>query len=149
MMKQAFKPAIFIALVFAAYACKTITPVTNATFLSAGDGAITVRSSGVGKTQEKAQIAAEQNAFNTLFFRGFPESQQKTPLVGYDEAGAKQQHATYFDDLYGNRRYRTFVTQSHTAGSYDKTLQSVEITINLRALRADLERAGVIRKFGY
>jgi hypothetical protein len=148
-MRKLKQTAVFILLTFAVYACKTITPVTNAVFLSEGNGAVTVRSSGVGNTQEKAQIAAEQNAFNTLLFRGFPESSQKIPLIGYDEAGIVGQYGGYFDLLYGQRRYRTFVIHSRPIDRYAKKQQTVELTINLNALRSDLEQNGVIRKFGY
>ena len=149
-MKNLVKMIAVLAIMFSTYTCRTITPVTNAVFLSEREGTITVRSSGIGNTQEKAQIAAEQNAFNTLFFRGFPNSSQKTPLIDYNEASIKQQYNTYFDELYGkSRRYRTFVIYSQAVGDYTNKLQNVEISINLRALRSDLEHAGVIRKFGY
>ncbi|MDR2564065.1 MAG: hypothetical protein LBC98_09025 [Prevotellaceae bacterium] len=150
MSKNLTKITILVLLAAITYACKTITPVTNALYVGEREGTITLRSEGVDDTEEKSQIAAEQNAFNTLLFRGIPGSSQKVPLIDFDETGIKSRYHSYFNEFFGKqRRYRTFVTQSQIAGEASKRLVTVEITINLRALRSDLEQNGILRKFGY
>ena len=141
----------FLTMILLAFfcSCKSVTPVTNINYVSEQEGTLTIRSTGTGKTYEKAKIKAEQNAFDALFFRGIPGSSQKIPLIGYDEAGLKRQNANYFSQFYDKRRYWSFVVSSSpTGGLLDKTL-TVDITINLRALRSDLEQNNIIRKFGY
>ncbi|MDR0567177.1 MAG: hypothetical protein LBG47_09130 [Prevotellaceae bacterium] len=130
-------------------ACKVVAPAINASFLSEQNGIITVKSSGAGKSEEQAKSEAEKNAISTLLFRGFPESSQKTPLAGYREEEITGRHSSYFRQLYRQKRYLSFLTSSRPVSRYANKALTVEVSINLRALRADLEANGVIRKFGY
>jgi hypothetical protein len=145
----------FLSLVVlaAAPACKTTAPmaVINARYMSEGNDVITVQSAGTGKDEAAALASAEKNAFNTLLFRGFPQSSQKTPLAGSNEKEVMAQHSAYFKEFYDGGRYLSFITSSQVTEGYDKQRQSltVEVKINLRALRTDLEGQGVLRKLGY
>ncbi|MDR0835119.1 MAG: hypothetical protein LBN11_00860 [Tannerella sp.] len=178
-MRKYFKIILAVLFVLAVNACRTRYD-SNPVSLSEKEGTITIISTGAGATMKRARLDAEKQAFNALFFRGFPPSSQKIPLIGYNEAAIQQQHKAYFDQLYGKRRYWSFVIHSkpidseagggllgigsqvvNTALSYAvtslsdaellgaKAKQTIMITINLRALRTDLEQNGVIRKFGY
>lgn len=130
-------------------ACKVVAPTINASFLSEQNGIITVKSSGAGKSAEQAKRAAEKSAISTLLFRGFPESSQKAPLVGYQEEEITGKHSRYFRQLYKQERYLSFLTSSQPVSRYANKALTVEVSINLRALRTDLEENGIIRKFGY
>jgi len=133
--------------------CKTL-PESAPVATYEKEGTITVRSTGTGHNARRARLDAERQAFYTLFFRGYPDSQQKTPLIGYAEANIPQQHREYFRSMFGktelgNNRYRTFILASRPSGRFSGHQQDVDVTINLRALRSDLEHSGIIRKFGY
>lgn len=145
----------FIILLLLSFSCsrKTI-PTAEVNFLSGNDGTITMRAIGIGSNQENAIIDAEKNAFNVIFFRGIPESEQKIALIGTNETEEKEKHKDYFDKFYKEKRYKTFVMSSiptsdlikHKGG---KKSISVDVKINLVALRKDLEQFNIIRKFGY
>lgn len=140
---------ILTAMLFSA--CKTLS--TGVNYITGTEQTITARAEGVGRTEDKAVADAEQKVFETLFFRGLPESHQKTPLVGINENEEKAKHKTYFSRFYNEQRYKTFV-MSAVAVSGAKTVKGgkalvVDVKINLSALRSDLEAGGVIRKFGY
>jgi hypothetical protein len=133
--------------------CKTL-PEAGPVATYEHEGTITVRSTGTGSNARRARLDAERQAVYTLLFRGFPDSQQKTPLIGYAENSIPQQHKEYFTWMFGKtelgeNRYRTFIIASRLSGRFAGNQQNVDVTINLRALRSDLEQRGIIRKFGY
>lgn len=129
-------------------------PATEVNFLSGKEGTITLRSVGTGINIEDAINSAEKNAINVLLFRGIPGSEQKTALIGINETEEINIHKEYFTRLYGEDRYKTFVMSSipstelikYKAGKKSIT---VDIKINLVALRTDLEQNKIIRKFGF
>lgn len=123
-------------------------------FISEQNGAITIRSTGFGKTVDGAMASAERHAIELLLFRGLPESQQAVPLVEIDEATAKSRHKQYFETLLVDSRYKTFVLASIPVSDFAKRGHSqrnitMDVRINLTALRSDLETHDIIRKFGY
>lgn len=135
--------------------CKTAYYQTaKVVYLSGGNETVSMRSVGIGDNEQKAQIDAEMNAIDVLFFRGLPSSKQNSPLISIDEASAKAKHADYFREFYNNSRYKTFIISSHPVTKLEKNADktrsmAVDVTVNLKALRLDLENRGVIRKFGY
>jgi len=128
--------------------------VQSVGFVSEQNGAITIRSTEFGKTVDEAMASAECHAIELLLFRGLPESQQAVPLVGIDEATAKFRHKQYFETLLVDGRYKTFVLASIPVSDFAKHGHSqrnmtMDVRINLTALRSDLETHGIVRKFGY
>jgi len=154
-MKQLVKLfAVGVLLVLTANSCRTVYPSAEANYLSGDEQTVTVRSVGLGNTEEKAIINAEQKVFDVLFFRGLPESKQKIPMVGSDETSEKSKHKDYFDKFYDGRRHKTFVMSSvpvskATSVKGGQKQIAVDVKVNLSALRNDLETFGVIRKFGF
>lgn len=140
---------------FCSGACsKRIYPVQSVGFVSEQNGAITIRSTGFGKTADEAINSAERYAIELLLFRGLPGSQQTTPLVGIDETTAKSRYKQYFEELLVDGRHKTFVLSSIPVSDFAKHDYAqrnitMDIRINLTALRSDLETHGIIRKFGY
>jgi len=138
-------------------ACKTLVgdfPVVTGALEDENKGYITITTTGTGINSRRAMIDAERQAFKDLFFRGYPTSQQKTPMIGVNEIALTQQNQAYFDQFFGmtelgSNRYRTFIIRSERIGKFSNRQQPMRVTINLRALRTDLEQNGVIRKFGY
>jgi hypothetical protein len=131
-----------------------IGEVAEVNYLSGKEGTITMRAIGIGTNQEDAIIDAEKNAFNVIFFRGLPESEQKIALIGTNEIIEKEKNKDYFNKLYKEKRYKTFVMSSiatsdlikHKGG---KKSIAIDVKINLVALRKDLEQNNIIRKFGF
>jgi hypothetical protein len=133
---------------------KAIYPSAEVNYLSGNEGTVSVRAIGIGNDREKAIINAEHKVFDILFFRGLPESVQKIPLIGNNESEEKAKHKKYFDEFYDGRRHRTFVMSSIPVTDLAKykngqKMITVDIKVNLSALRRDLETFGVVRKFGY
>ena len=136
------------------WGCQTSYYTKNAVAVSCDTETITLRCSGVGTTKVKAIENAELYAIETILFRGVPNTQQKVPLVNIDEKTAKSQNAKYFSELLDEERYKTFILSSVTTSELshkkgNKKTITVDVKVNVRALRTDLERADVIRKFGF
>ncbi len=128
-------------------------PGGQVNFVTENSGTITLRSTGIGANQQKAINDAEINAINALLFRGFPDSTQKTALIGSNEVEEKRNHAAYFDSFY-KERYKSFIMSSVPVSNYAKQNSgkkglSIDIKVNLTALKRDLEDSNVIRKFGF
>ena len=135
-------------------ACRTFYPSAEVNYLSGDENTITVRVIGVGSNEEKTILNAEQKVFDVLFFRGLPQSAQKLPLIGSNEIEEKTKHKKYFDEFYGKQRHRSFIMSSIPVSGLAKykdgqKMISLDVKVNLSALRCDLETFGVIRKFGY
>jgi hypothetical protein len=153
-MKPLIQLLIWLFLAVGIHACRTVYPSAEVNYLSGNESTVTVRSMGIGYDREKAVVNAEQKVFDILLFRGLPESAQKLPLIGSDESGEKEKHKKYFDDFYVGRRHRTFVMSSIPVTDLTKyrdgqKMITIDVKVNLSALRRDLETFGVIRKFGY
>ncbi|GHV55995.1 hypothetical protein FACS1894182_01630 [Bacteroidia bacterium] len=147
---------LFLVLLVAVSCTKKMYPDLSAevTYLSGDEQTVTVRAVGVGNSDNQAFINAEQKVFDVLFFRGLPESVQKLPLVSNDESGEMKKHKNYFDEFYNGGRYKTFVMSSIPTSNTVKLqggqkMVTVDLRVNLWALRRDLETFNVIRKFGY
>lgn len=130
-----------------------VYPVQSCIAISEQNGSVVARSSGYGKEKVLALDAAERNAIETLLFRGIPGTQYNTPMVRIDEVSAKKQFKSYFDDLIDGGRHKSFISLSIPVCDYVLTRYrlwtiSSDVTINVSALRKDLEEHGVIRKFG-
>ena len=148
-MKQYLFLAVLVAVCLAG--CCSPKPIYNAVGIHDDANSITLRCSGYGKTEADAIADAGRYAVEQLLFRGVPNSNQRNPLIGTDESSAKRQYETYLNDLFNNERYLlflTFTTPIESGKERGIYWTIVDMTINLRALRMDLEQAGVIRKFG-
>lgn len=153
MKRYIYLVAITLLVFTVLYCCKTIYPSAEVNYLSGDEQTVTVRSVGVGNDKEKAIINAEQKVFDVLFFRGLPESKQKIPLIGSNEQEEKSKHKKYFDSFYDGKRHKTFVMASIPVSNAEamgrNKMVTVDVKVNLSALRHDLETFNVIRKFGY
>jgi hypothetical protein len=139
----------FIAL----FACTCFHTYAQVSFVSQDGDNITVRTIGLGKKIAEATGIAEQNAFYIIFYRGIPGSAIKDKLIDKPEDEAQRMNKDYFDAFFNNR-YHTFITSVVQNGKpmkekHHKISASLDVTINVNALRKDLEENHVIRKFGY
>ena len=128
---------------------------TNAqiSFLSEQNGTITVRTEGTNKKVDNAISDAEKYVFYTIFYQGIPGSSLKSGLIDIPEAEAEQKYKDYFD-LFYKERYIRFITIATQNGNivkekHKKKNVTIDLTININALKKDLEDNQVIRKFGF
>lgn len=111
---------------------------------------ITVSSSDIGENNEEAIFKAKKLAFQNLFFRGILNSPFNKPLLGINEQGKFKKHKDYLNSFY-TKRMGTFITDTNESVSKIKggqRMARVKMTINMLALRKDLEEHQVIKKFG-
>ncbi|MAN49998.1 MAG: hypothetical protein CMD04_04185 [Flavobacteriales bacterium] len=103
---------------------------------------------GYGKNRDAAIENAKEQAFTNLLFRGIPGSSHNRAMVG-NETSSKNQHKDYFDDFFNKKGYNKFV-RSCSEGQYSRKDKSIKcnISINVKALRTDLEQNNIIRGFG-
>ena len=92
---------------------------------------------------------AQRLAFKNLFFRGVPNSPYKDPLLGINESHQYEEHRKYLNEFYKERMH-TFINKSSESISREKqgTKAVVSLTINMRALKKDLQEKDLMPKFG-
>lgn len=117
------------------------------------EGTIRIHANGIGNNEKTAYQAAVQNAFSRLLFQGIPESVQSTPMIP-DETAARRQHGATLDCFKDAGCYTQFITRGGQQGGKTKVKgggieAESDVTINVRAVRAYLEKNNVIRKFGF
>ena len=114
-----------------------------------GNNTLTLESKGYGANLNDAVFFAEKNAFENLFFKGIPNSNQQTPMIP-DENTALQGHASFFDSFFNSGEYRKYVISSSllNKNSGKGVLVTQEINLDIAALRKRLEEEKIIRKFG-
>ncbi|MBL7749303.1 MAG: hypothetical protein JNM19_17825 [Chitinophagaceae bacterium] len=120
------------------------------------EGTIRISATGKGSSLPAAYDNAVELAFETLLFKGIPESGQTTPLIP-DEENAKKKYASVLECFKTKDCYMQFVTKTSQSGNKEKIRGpklvdyqvASDITINLRSLRTWLEQKQVIRKFGF
>lgn len=124
-------------------------------FLSDGTNSISLRVTAYGKDAKNAAANAKLSAIKTVLFRGIPGSNLvENPMVGVDEAEIQKKHSKYFDELFGKGRYESFILSDVAVSSFAKDATkkksiTLDLKVNLKALRSDLEQHNVIRKFGF
>ncbi len=143
-------------------------PTSEVTYQDYSGDILTIRVLGYGANENVAIEDAQIRALETLFFRGIPNSSISKPLIGYNEREAKQKNAPYFNNFFGNKRFLTFISETLFIGGQkqkviatkidkkrskqdmvDALVVAVDILINVKPLRKDLEGNKVIRKFGF
>lgn len=152
-MKQTFA-ILFLALVIVS--CKSTNQ--NAQVVSArvsymsnqARNSITINSMDYGNNDDEAVFNTKKLAFQNLFFRGIANSPFIDPLIGINEQQEYKEHKDYLSDFYQNRMESFILNSQETLekirGGQRKA--NITLTINVRALRKDLEDKQIIKKFG-
>lgn len=113
---------------------------------------MTFRVVGYGKNAKTASADAELNVIKALMFEGVPNSQQSIPMVPDTESAAVKNHgkalSDFFDNGYQSEITRSVIVRKFGKDANKKKSVTLDVTVNIRALRSKLERIGVIRKFG-
>ena len=104
----------------------------------------------VSEINVQKKVVVEQAIMDSFFqvlFRGIPGSKEyNRPLLGTDE-NVMRANKEYFDNMINDGRIYTFV--NYSALSYYKRKEAiVKVSLNVRALEADLEKHNLYRRFG-
>lgn len=168
MIRKLILLAVFTLLVSCGSTKVAYFPTSEVTYNDYNGDILNVRVLGYGTNQQEAIEDAQIRALETLLFRGIPNSSISKPLVGYNETNLKQRNGNYFSEFYGGKRYLTFISESNfiaaenqqviatkikkkktEKGMVKAIVAAVDVLINVKPLRKDLEQNNVIRKFGY
>ncbi|MGV6828645.1 MAG: hypothetical protein ACWA45_04540 [Flavobacteriales bacterium] len=149
---------ILITILFILCSCGTnrTNPSSEVTFLSKkGEDIIAINAVGYGYKKIEAIKNAEQKVFEILLFMGLANSEYRDPLIK-NEKLVKQTYSQYFELFFENEGYKKFIVFSkpslnHTKKDKQSNLKKVSTTlnINIHSLRKDLEKNGIIKKFGF
>ena len=97
--------------------------------------------------KKEAVAQAIKDAYFQILFRGIPGSKEYVrPLLGTDE-NAMKTNRKYYDNMIKAGRIYSFV--NYSALSYYRRKEAVvKVSLNVRALEADLEKHNLYRRFG-
>lgn len=113
---------------------------------------MTFRVVGYGKNAKAASRNAELNVIKALMFEGIPNSQQHIPMVPETESVAMSKYgkvlSPFFDGQYQSEITRSVIVKKFSRDINKQKSITLDVTVNIRALRNKLEEIGVIRKFG-
>lgn len=132
--------------------CLNLNAQYQVNYIDTNGETMTFRVVGYGKNAKGATRNAELNVIKALMFEGIPNSQQHIPMVPETESVAMNK---YGDELtpFFEGQYQGEITRSVVVRQFGKDINkqksiTLDVTVNIRALRNKLERIGVIRKFG-
>lgn len=113
---------------------------------------MTFRVVGYGKNLKEASHDAETGVIKTLIFYGVPNSPQSVAMINRPQRQVESEYSSFFDNFY-KRDYQNLINKSIIVRKFGKDENKqknivLDVTVNVRALRQELERNGVIRKFG-
>lgn len=116
-------------------------------------GTLLVSASGYGQSKILAIENAEINALKNILYKGIPGSPYSKPIIE-DAAKAESGHSAYFDNLFQKGGHKVFLMTSTVISDFKllanrRSNITVKIKYDVNAIRVDLEKNGVIRKFGF
>ncbi len=113
---------------------------------------MTFRVVGYGKNAKEASRDAERSVIKALMFEGIPNTQQSIPMVAETESAAMDRNGKelkkFFDGGYQSEITGSVITRKFGKDANKQKSITLDVTVNIRALRIKLEKIGVIRKFG-
>ncbi|WP_299017105.1 hypothetical protein [uncultured Polaribacter sp.] len=143
-------------------------PTSEVTYLDYTGDILSVRVLGYGVDESTAIQDAQIRAIETLFFRGIPNSNIAKPLIGYNENELKRKHSYYFRDFFTNKKFLSFISETIFIGGQNQKViatkinkkelkqglvnaqvVAIDLLINVKPLRKNLEQQSVIKKFGF
>lgn len=113
---------------------------------------MTFRVVGYGKNAKIASDDGEQSVIKALMYHGIPNTQQSVPMVSQTEAQSMNENGEFLKSFF-YAEYKNVITKSVIVRKFGKDENKqksigLEVTVNIRALRNELTRNGVIRRFG-
>lgn len=112
---------------------------------------LTVAVYGV-KEKQAVQLAA-CDAVQALIFEGIQGSRKRANPYVHDEAQSYREHGAYYNDLFNNGGYQSFIIAAVLAEK-GKTADKrkyflVNVNVDTRSLKNSLVNHGVARRFGF
>lgn len=123
-------------------------------YISESNGCISLMVTSYGKKLNIAIENAETAAIKQILFIGIPDSRiLKSPLITTSKEDIIDDRYDYFEKLFKDKRYKSFIKSSSVVSKYTKDITrkkciTIETCINIKAIRQDLENHQIIRKFG-
>ncbi len=151
-MKKQLKLLLISVLTFS---CIQLYSQENIFYLSESNGCISLRVTAYGKKCKDAIENAEIIAIKKILFLGIPNSKiLKQPLIGTNESEIINKNKNnYFYEFFDEERYKNFISSCVPITEFKRDITrkksiTVDIVINIQALRKDLENKEIIPKFG-
>lgn len=146
------KRFILPTIIFIIFGCLHSFAQNQVNCINTNGETMTFRVVGYGKNAKAASRNAELNVIKALMFEGVPNSQQHIPMVPETESVAISKYEKQLNPFF-NGQYQSEITRSVIVRKFGKDANkqksiTLDVTVNIGALRNKLERIGVIRKFG-
>ena len=146
------KRLLFLSLLSFILGCLNLNAQYQVNCIDMNGETMTFRVVGYGKNAKIASRNAELNVIKALMFEGIPNTQQHIPMVSENEPEAFDKYGKslnkFFDGEYQNEITRSVIVRKYGKDTNKQKSITLDVTVNIRALRNKLERIGVIRKFG-
>lgn len=146
------KRLLILTLATIFYGCMGMFAQYQVNCINTNGETMTFRVVGYGKNAKIASKNAELNVIKALMFEGVPNSQQHIPMVAATESEMKKEHGKelndFFDAGYQSEIARSVIVRKFGKDANKQKSITLDVTVNIRALRSKLERIGIIRKFG-
>lgn len=151
-IKSIFFTTVTLSVILMTSACKTNKFKTSSEVwvVEQSNDMLVLGARGYANNEREAIFDAENRAFETLFYRGLPNSSYKLPMIHSSE-----RNNPFLDNFFEAGDYRNFITSSSIISplAKNKVKKTKELDINLNintfALSRYLEENGVIKKFGF
>lgn len=146
------KRLLFLSLFSIILGCLNMNAQYQVNCIDTNGETMTFRVVGYGKNAKIASRNAELNVIKALMFEGVPNSQQHIPMVAETETVAIDKYGKVLNKFFDGE-YQSEITRSVIVRKFGKDINkqksiTLDVTVNIRALRNKLERICVIRKFG-
>lgn len=136
------------------FSCSQVVyPKAEGRFNSFENQTLNINAIGYGKNAKDALDNARKNAVDLILFKGIPGSPYANPMIEEGDA-AISKHKNFFNTFYESKKYMSYITEEkvdispqYYKGNLRKT--ALNLGINVKSLRADLEANGIVRKFGF
>lgn len=143
---------LIVLLFLCATACKSTYPSAEVSYIdNTGKDILILEAKGYGNNKTKAMNDAEKRAFETLFFRGIPNSTYRFGMMPNEEHKQKR----FLQGFFITQKHREFITASTVTSSLTRNKQkktnelAMQISINTLSLSKYLEQEKVVHKFGF
>lgn len=146
------KRRLFLVISFLWIAAITSVAQYQVNCISDDGSTMTFRVLGYGKSPKKASNNAEISVIKALLYNGIPNTQQSLPIIADTEYSVEDKHQAFFNKFYGGE-YKNYIIRSKIIRKFAKDVNkqkiiTLDVTVNVSALRNTLIKNDVIRKFG-
>lgn len=146
------KRFILLSILSIIFGCLHLSAQYQVNCIDTNGETMTFRVVGYGKNAKVAARNAELNVIKAIMFEGVPNSQQHIPMVPETESATMEKHgkelSSFFDGQYQSEITRSVIVRKFGKDINKQKSITLDVTVNIRALRNKLEKIGIIRKFG-